>query len=47
MKTLEEVLKVLEAGKFPELTYVGLKYSKADLIKDLKAIKDKQNDRDS
>lgn len=36
---LDEMLSILEAGKFHELTWVGKNYSKADLIRDLKKIK--------
>ena len=35
---LRKVLERLTSGKFPELTYVGRNYTKADLIKDLEAI---------
>lgn len=37
--TLEEVINKLESNKYPELTYVGNGYTKADLIQDLKRIK--------
>lgn len=38
--TLEEVIKALSSGKYPELTYVGKQYTKASLIKDLCKIKE-------
>lgn len=36
---IDEVLSILEAGTFQELTWVGKNYSKADLIRDLKKLK--------
>lgn len=34
--SLPEILEALTSGKFPELTFVGKNYSKADLIRDLR-----------
>jgi hypothetical protein len=39
--SIPEILGILEAGKFPELTWVGKNYSKANLIRDLKKLKEK------
>ena len=36
--SLPEILSALTSGKFPELTFVGKNYSKADLIRDLRKI---------
>lgn len=36
---LNSILKKLLSGKFPELTYVGKNYTKADLIKELSELK--------
>ena len=34
--SIREILDILEATKYPEGTWVGKNYSKADLIRDLK-----------
>lgn len=36
--SLEEILSILEKTEYPEMTWVGRNYSKADLIRDLKKI---------
>jgi hypothetical protein len=40
---MADVLKKLKSGKFPELTYVGKNYTKADLIADLESIQERMN----
>ena len=37
---IEEILEILEATDYPDLTWVGKNYSKADLIRDLKRIQE-------
>lgn len=40
--SLQEILSILEATSYPELTWVGKNYSKGDLIRDLnKLLEDK------
>jgi len=38
--SLEEIIEALSKSPYPELTWVGRSYSKADLIRDLTEIKD-------
>ena len=41
--TLEDIIAALSSGKFPEMTYVGNQYTKADLIRDLKKVQQSQS----
>lgn len=39
--TLPEIIKALSCNNYPELTWVGNNYSKADLINDLTSLREK------